>query len=374
MSKFLLSAAAAALVAGGLSAQTKVISPAQFAKKPGNYFYHYYPIYTTSSTTYQVCRYQEVMDLPATAKGKLSALALRASAYHATYGAPPAFTVTMEIKASTAATNAGTMSTSWASNEGKDVTTVLAKKAIKFAVFPLLPKFPQPFFYKFPFDQNKVLAFAGGKSLCLDMTQFSNDLYRNSTYNYFYTDSVSFTYTSALATHKGRACYSSNPYFLPFYGYTYGYIYTSSNNYRHYGYSYYGPANGLAVQVVSAGEMPVGLPIAGGCSLYVDLSKVLWTMPATTDSRGYARYPKTGYFEFPWKQAYNGAELNAQSFAFDAKANSAGIVATQLNKLNLPSYMKTGYPVSSIYRTGYNSQTTGYARKGYGHVNELTFN
>ena len=370
--------AVAVLAAGSLSAQTKYVSPAAFVKKPGNYMYHYFPFVTTSSTTYIRCRYQEVMDLPAGAKGKLSAIALRTGAYNKTYGAPPAFSATLQIKASTAATKAQTMATAWATNEGKDATIVLATKKVNFAKFPILPGSVQPFFFKIPFDKNKVLAFAGGKSLCLDMTQTANTLYQNSTYHYFYPDSVSYTYTSSLQTHSGRACYSSNPYFLPFYGYTYGYYYISQNVYRHYGYAYYGTANGVAFKVISAGKYPKGIPLAGGCSIYTDLAKVLWVTPSKLDSRGFGYFPprvnnRTQYITVPWSSKLNGVQIYGQAFVIDPKANATGLAATQLNEVTLPSYSTT-YPVSSIYRTNYSSQTTGYARKGYGHVTELTFN
>jgi len=377
----ILTPALLVLAGSSLSAQTKYVSPAGFIKKPGNYMYHYYPFYTTSSTTFRKARYQEVMNLPASAKGKLAAIALRTGAYNKQFGAPPAFNVTLEIKASTAATTALTMSTSWASNEGKDVTTVLAKKKLNFAKFPILPGSVQPFFFKFPFDKNKVLAFAGGKSLLLDMTQFDNSLYNATTrtYSRFYADSVSYTYTSSLQVHSGRACYSSNPYFLPMYGYTYGYVYTSQNVYRHYGYSYNGPANGLGFKVISAGKYAKGIPLAGGCSIYVDLAKVLWVTPTKLDNRGFGAYParvnnRTQYITIPWSSALNSVQLYGQAFVVDPKANATGLAATQLNEVSLPFYSPKSYPVSSIYRIGYNSQTTGFARKGYGHVTELTFN
>ena len=89
----------------------------------------------------------------------------------------------------------------------------MATKTVNFPQVSLLPRFPQPFSFKIPFDANKVLDFSGGKSLCIDMTQSDNNLYHAATkvYNNIYLDGVNFKSAVGVTYHEGRPCFSSNP-------------------------------------------------------------------------------------------------------------------------------------------------------------------
>ncbi len=381
MQKIILAATAATLLAGTASSQSKYMSPSMFAKKAGNYQWHSFPFTVSSASASRVTRYQEIHNLPATAKGKLSAIAMRTSSYHTNFGAPPKFWTVIELKISTANNQADKMSSTFASNIGKDVTTVIAKKKISFGSFPILPKDPQPLFYKLPFDKNKVLAFAGNKSLLLDFVQSDNDLYDSvkRVWRRFYPDAAAYQLTSSTITHEGRACYpSKSRAFLPFYQSNSAWLNRITNKIRFNGNVFNGNPGSIALQITTSGALSAPIPLGGGCSLYIDPSKVLWAFPTVLDTRGFGFFPNVGgkrvNFEIPWQTSFNGTNLIIQSFNVDAGVNKPGFATSQKTTLTMPFFMSTGYPVSSVYRTRYTGTATGFARKGYGHVTEFTFN
>lgn len=386
MSKIVVPAIVATL-ATGLCAQSKVVYPSTAARVSGNAGLTF-PFTVSSTSPYRRTRYQEIVDLPAGAKGKLSALAFRLAQDHRTLPQLPAFSATLEVRVSTAQTTAATIHDKWVYNEGKDVTVVVARRTIQFPQVQVNATGPQPFAFKIPFDANKTLLFAGGKSLCIDMIQDDNDLYdaKAKVYNNVYMDAVDFSSGIGVTSHEGLPCFSSNPLtFFPFHGFTSVNLATgtapNAGNLFAYANSYNGPPNGVGAHILCAGKLPVGLPIAGGCSLYVDLAKVVTIQIEVANSKGDARYPayitgqSTYLFDTPFRSVFAGKTLHAQAFALDFKANQAGLVSTQLNNIEMPAYYKPqSYTSSYSYLTNYTSGTSGNRTRGRGHVLELTFN
>ncbi|MEZ5989153.1 MAG: hypothetical protein R3F30_08525 [Planctomycetota bacterium] len=227
MSKRSLPALCGLLVVGTLSAQTTYVSPASRAALDA-YSSTSYPFRNSSVATGRYQSYQMVHDLPASAKGKLSGIAMRREGFSTGsnwYDDPtPAINATIEIRCSTAANTAANIVSTLASNHGSDKTTVLAKKAVSFKSIPRIPSVPaQPFLFKFPFDSGKTLAFAGNKSLCYEIEIFDHDLYdtKTSSYKYVYFDYF-YNTTSGRVLQTGRGCYGTNTSSIfPYYGYWY---------------------------------------------------------------------------------------------------------------------------------------------------------
>ncbi|MEZ5989154.1 MAG: hypothetical protein R3F30_08530 [Planctomycetota bacterium] len=390
MNKRMLQVVFAATLAGGLTAQTTYVSPASRAAVDA-YSATSYPFRNSSVATGRYQSYQMVHDLPASAKGKLSGIAMRREGFNTGsnwYDDPsPAINATIEIRCSTAATTASSIVSTLASNHGSDKTTVLAKKAVSFKSIPRIPNVPaQPFLFKFPFDSGKTLAFAGNKSLCYEIEIFDHDLYdtKTSSYKYVYFDYF-YNTTSGRVKQSGRGCYGTNTSsVLPYYGYWYNYYYTTTNVLRMYGYGYNGVSGGVSIALLSAGTLPAGVKLPGDCWLYIDPAKIFMTVPGSgltsSGSKSTTHYipPYQGttrqYLDIPWDPKFVGVMFEEQTLGIDPGANALGVTMSNLNTVHTPKYSTSGLPASFAIR--YQSGTTfrEYRYTDRGNVTEFTFN
>ncbi|MEZ5989148.1 MAG: hypothetical protein R3F30_08500 [Planctomycetota bacterium] len=337
--------------------------------------------------------YMEIHDLPASAKGKLSGIAMRREGFYTSsnwYTDPsPAINATMEIRVSTAANTAATMVSTLASNHGSDKTTVLVKKAVNFKSIPRIPNVnAQPFLFKFPFDSGKTLAFAGGKSLAYEIETFDHDLYdtKTSSYKYIYFDR-DYNSTSGRSQQNGRACYGSNTAsILPYYSYWYSSYYSSTNVLRMYGYAYNGVSGGISVALLSGGLLPTGVKLPGDCWLYIDPAKIFMTVPGSgltsSGSKSTTHYippyasssTSRQYLDIPWDPKFANAQIEVQTLGIDPTANSLGLTLSNNNTVFVPNYSTSGLPCSYGYR--YQSGTNFYEYRylDQGNVTQFTFN
>ncbi|MEZ5989150.1 MAG: hypothetical protein R3F30_08510 [Planctomycetota bacterium] len=379
-------------LAGSLAAQTTFVSPERVANIDG-YSSSSYPFRLSSTQTARYQSYMEIHDLPASAKGKLSGIALRREGFYtgsSYYDDPtPNFTVDMEIRVSTAVNTAANMVSTLASNHGSDKTTVLKRAKVNWKPIPRIPNVPvQPFLFKFPFDSGANLAFAGGKSLAMEFESWDNDLYDSttSTYKYVYFDR-DYNTTSGRQLQTGRGCYGSDTSSIfPYYSYWYAYYYTTTNVLRMYGYGYYGVNGGVSVALLSGGKLAAGIPLAGACWLYIDPSKIFLTVPGsgllynnTKSTTHYippyiANNSARQYLDLPWNPAWAGAVMQVQTLGIDPTANSMGITMSNLNSVDVPNYSTTGLPVSYGYRYLSGTSYYEYAYKDQGNATQLTFN
>ncbi len=367
---------ASSFLSSGLNAQTTV-SPKEFKSIEGassNYFPYFR---ASSSQTFRQMHYQEVHDL-GTAKGAIKGLIYRRDSLAFKGGKSPANWTDVEIALSTAKTKAQTISNSFASNEGSNRVVVLKRKKVNFASFPFIPTTPQPFFFSFPFDQNKVLAFTGG-SVCVDVKTWDNSVYNATTrqYSYLYFDAA-FNSTGGTYERTGRACYGSDQNnILPFYGYTYASLLRNTNTLRLYSYSYNGLLGGTGIMLIAAKKLPAPVKLPGACFLYVDPSSILMMVPgtglrATTKTTTYYYPPYQGntrqYLNIPFNNSLRNLKLQTQMVGFDPGANSLGWTFTNLNTVNLPNYNPNGLSVSRVYRNGSTafSSSTGFVNKSFG--------
>ena len=81
------------------------------------------------------------------------------------------------------------------------------------------------------------------------------------------------------------------------------------------------PANGIALRVLGAASPGVPIPGMPGCSLYAALEAI---EVAFTDANGHARF----YTDIPTTLSLAGQHFYLQGAAFDASANSVGIVVS----------------------------------------------
>ncbi|HHI78657.1 MAG TPA: hypothetical protein ENK02_01610 [Planctomycetes bacterium] len=363
-------------LSSGLSAQTTV-SPKEFKNTEGASS-NYFPYFRAStSQTFRQMHYQEVHDL-GTAKGAIKGLLYRRDGRVFAGSKSPASWTDVEIALSTAKTTAQTISKTFASNEGSNRVVVLKRKKVNFPSFPFLPAKPQPFFFSFPFDTNKVLAFTGG-SVCLDVKTYDNSVYdaQKRTFNYIYFDAA-FNSTGGTYERTGRACYGSDQNnILPFYGFTYTSLITSTNTLRLYSFSYNGLSGGTGIMLVAAKKLASPVKLPGSCFLYVDPSSILMMVPGTgvIGSRKTTTYyypPYQGntrqYINIPFSNSLRNVQIQSQMVGFDPGANSLGWTFTNLNTVNLPNYNPKGLSVSRVYRNGSSAftSTTGFVNKSFG--------
>jgi hypothetical protein len=369
---------ASSFFTSGLNAQTTV-SPKEFKTVEGassNYFPYFR---ASSSPIFRQMHYQEVHDL-GTAKGAIKGLLYRRDSRSFAGGKSPANWTDVEIALSTAKTKAQTISRTFASNEGTNRVVVLKRKKVNFPSFPFLPTKPQPFFFSFPFDQNKFLAFTGG-SVCLDVKSWDNSVYDAKTrqFNYLYFDAA---FNSTVGTYErtGRACYGSDQKnILPFYGFTYASLLTSTNTLRLYSFSYNGLLGGTGIMLIAAKKLPTPVKLPGACFLYVDPSSILFMVPgagviSTRKITTYYYPPYQGstrqFLNIPFNNSLRNVQLQTQMVGFDPGANSLGWTFTNLNTVNLPNYNANGLSVSRVYRNGSTafSSSTGFVTKSFGLV------
>ncbi|MEZ5989149.1 MAG: hypothetical protein R3F30_08505 [Planctomycetota bacterium] len=392
MRKHLFAPAALLVCAGALAAQTTFVSPARSASIDA-YSSSSYPFRNSSVATGRYQSYMEIHDLPSTAKGKLSGIALRREGFNTGsnwYDDPsPAITADMEIRVSTSVNTAATMVSTLASNHGADKTTVLKRAKVNFKSIPRIPNvLAQPFLFKFPFDSGSTLAFAGGKSLAYEVEIFDHDLYdqQNSTYKYIYFDR-DYNTTSGRSQQNGRACYGSNTAsVLPYYSYWYSSYYSTTNVLRMYGYAYNGVSGGVSVALLSGGLLPAALKLPGDCWLYIDPAKIFMTVPGTgltsSASKSTTHYippyiannTSRQYLDIPWDPKFAGAQMEVQTLGIDPTANSLGLTLSNNNTVFVPNYSTNGLPVSYGYRYQSGTNFYEYAYKDQGNVTQFLFN
>ncbi len=380
----------AALLAGGLAAQTRTIvsPPVNKNSEGGSSDYRPFNI-ATASATFRKYHWQEVHDLGKTTIGKIAGISYRRDGYAYPGTKSPAYYTDAEIAISTAKTTSATMSRTFASNDGTDKVVVMARKKVNFAPFPYVGQTGsvQPFFFSMPFDTAKVLVFKGG-SLCVDIKVYDNNLYdaTTRTYKRIYFDRA-YNSTGGRSIPSRRACYGSDKNnYLPFYGFAYNYYYKTQNKLRMYAYSYYGLTGGAGFWLITGAALPNSVPLPGNCYLHVDLSKMILAVPGSGVGYGgrksttYYYPPYSGttrqYLDLPWQNSFRGAKLASQMFGIDPQANSLGLTSTNLVDLSLPTYDPNGLPLSYTYAYGtFFGRTYGYGPfKSAGLVTQFKLN
>lgn len=356
MLKPYLIAPAVFLLVHSLGAQASTVSPARFANAnaPGISLEPFHGLGPT--TLFRQNHWQEIHDLPATANGMIRGLAYRRPG-----NLVPdvlAHWVELEIALSTATTNSRTATTTFAANEGKDRMVVVQKKRINFPGMTHRGRInsAQPFLLKIPFDRNQPFNFKGG-SLCIDIKVYDNNLSQSGSSNVVFLNLASNDRTG-LWIPDGRGCYSSDTSnSQPFTTRVSAPLDFLNPNVINYSALTTDSAPGaLAMHLITAKRHNgLGIPLAGGCYMSVDLSGLLISMASKpefpTSRRHY--FPQRNasaaqYLKIPFNDATRGLTIYTQSVALDAKANSMGFITSGLIEVVLPRFDKNGIGVSKI--------------------------
>ncbi len=350
-----------ALLAGGAAAQTTLVSPPLFKDHAGNTSRSY--IFRPSSTqSNRQARFLEVNDLNLSKAAAIKGMAFRWYAGSNYYYHLP-FQAELELSLSTAQTTGATVSSTFASNIGKDATVVIAKKKINFPPKLTYGSFPNPFMYKLTFDTGKVFNLAAGKSLCWDIKVYDNDLYAKGN-PYIYLDSAYLSSYSTAYMDYGSGSDAGNPRYK-----YYCYLYDSlsvSVGHRIYGSCYYGPPFGKAFAVIGLDKAPGGgLPIGPLAKLYIHPGKILTVAgPFDLNYYGYKYVSSsTPFLTIPNLPAYLGFKLYGQFVALDKSYTK--IYSTNGRVIQLPLWSSTSgktLGMGYVYKTGSAAftSTTGY--------------
>ncbi len=365
--RFPAAAVAGACLSCVLPAQKGIVSPREFARVEGSSA-SFTPFFRASSSAASRKHHEQTVHDLGKTPGKIYGIAFRRDGVLGrSTGALPCW-VEVEIACSTAATTSGTMSRTFASNEGKDRTVVLAKKKIRFNAFPIFPGGPQPFSFVFPFDQNRVFGFGGG-SLCVDVTVTDNDLYDESTksYNFIHLDRV-FNSTTGLHWDGGHGCFGSANTIFPFFSHSYSYARLNYlKNRREFSYVAIGGngrPGGAGLHLMSTALLPRPKELTPACRLYVDPGKIFLVLPGAASSSLSTVYyfpPRGGFLTIPWEKGLRGLKFYAQSINLDPGTNSWNLVTGNYSEVTLPMYSEKKFPLSYLFTTGF----TFYNRTGY---------
>lgn len=343
----------------GVAAQSTTVHPPGFDAVDASEASNVPWAVPSSTLAMRQYHYQEVRTLPGTT-GILRGLAFRRDNYTHAGGASAAFWVDCEVAISTAATTPATISPQFALNQGKDRVVIVARKKLNFASVAFVTNAAaQPFSFRVPFDQGRLLSFKG-PALCIDIKTFDNNVLDSSTNRF---KNIYFDEAKASATtsnrNTGRGCYTSNTnVYLPVYGFSYATLDKAKNRWNAYGYSYNGLPGGTGLQIVSASALKAGVRLPGTlCYLYVDPSVVLWALAGSANSATNTTYfypPYQGnarqYFYVPNLKELSGASLAVQYLALDPAANALGLAASPLNTWTFPRI--DGLDMATIYDFG----------------------
>lgn len=370
----------AAIVSSGLAAQTQVVFPPQFEKieasgSSSSYSYGS-PFYSTSSASYRSYRFMQVMDLDSKTKGKIASLAFRRDGMRNAGKMVTNVQTELELAFSTSKNGSAALSKTFASNIGADAVTVIAKKKLNIAAIPFLGTSPEPFFVRIPFDSGKQFSYDASKgSLLMDMRVYDNNMYDATTKTYKYLDldlaSIS-TYGSTVSYGDGCS-YDFYSYPMSYYGSVS--VDSAKGNLKLYGSASNGvPGQPLVWLSTVNGMSKAGAKLPTGCSLYLDLTKLMAMNVALADSRGSARWPTTGYMEFPYNKDYAG--LNIDSQALSINVASGQIYSSNFHRAVVP-YWEANKKLATarVYKAGTTAQTDadGYGPYvGYSQVMTMT--
>jgi hypothetical protein len=142
-----------------LHAQTRVVSPYQFATIEGSSgnTHPLGPTLTTSPSMRYLAVHDDLKGVPGVIKG----MGMRLNA-----GSTGVATdITMEVVISTAITTSATIDATFDNNHGTDKATVVpANSLFQFAAYPAVTRGPAPFTYQVPF--NNPFPFVGAGPIC----------------------------------------------------------------------------------------------------------------------------------------------------------------------------------------------------------------
>lgn len=311
--------------------------------------------------------WQSLRDL-GTRSGTLRELALRRDHANPTSSVLKAFSVEVEVALSTAATTLATMDARFATNEGGDRSVVLARKVLSFpSTTHDATRFAQPFDYRLPFDGGKLFPFAGGL-LCIDVHVYDNSLYDAATKTATIVHFDEARETKASVSYVTRRSCKSSGATRAFECATQAFYDDVLAQYRYSGTSYYGPDNGVGIQLAAAAPLTGSVRLAGSdCDLHLDPAALLWVLAGTASpTSGTVFYypPNSGsqrsFVALPTHPALNGLVVFLQYASFDPAANALGLVTSGLETMTFPRRGDLGVAAIYDYASGFSNAVARY--------------
>jgi len=327
-----------ALLAGGAAAQTTLVFPPLFKNHAGN-AYHGYIFNPSGPKAYQQARFMEVNDLNFSKTTTIKSMAFRWYAglnfyYHQSFQAD------LELTLSTARTTGSTISSTFATNAGKDATVVIARKKVHFPPKLTYGTFPNPFRYKLFFDTGKTFTLPARKSLCWEIKVYANDLYLKKSY-FIYLDWALLSSSACSYMDYGKGSDAGNPLYR-YKGIIKYNDFNPSLGHRIFGSCYWGPAFGKAFAVIGLDKAPGGgLPIGPLAKLYIHPARIL-TVAGPYDLNyfgGISVPPSKPFLTIPNLPAYQGAKIYGQFIALDSGFKN--IYGTNGRVIQLPLWSST---------------------------------
>ena len=200
---FLLSLLPAAAIP--LPAQSRLVHPKVQAALEGNAAC---PLpFDPENQYYRKAHYLQVDDLRPSRDIRILGIALRPDGVMVRPW--KAFQAEVELRFSTARRRSSLVNVWFDANQGKDLTTVIARKTFKFPASPGVGRLPASFLFSLPFDGGKSFLLKKGKEVCWDLKLFKTGVPART--RSFFLDAVSrgrSLFTRVLA--PGAACPQSH--------------------------------------------------------------------------------------------------------------------------------------------------------------------
>ncbi len=155
-----------------LGAQTYQVHPGVQATLEGNGSI-LYPV-CFRAAKYKQLHYLQVDDLRPTNDVRIRGIAFRPDGSRIRPWA--SFQAELELRLCTARRRSSMVNRWFDANQTKDLTTVIARKAVKFPAFNGVKRFPAPFLFDLPFDGGKSFLLRKGKEVCWDIRLFRSTL------------------------------------------------------------------------------------------------------------------------------------------------------------------------------------------------------
>ena len=348
-----------------LPAQSRLVHPKVQATLEGNAAS---PLpFDPENPYYRKARYLQVDDLRPSRNLRILGIALRPDG---TMVRPwKAFQAEVELRFSTARRRSSLVNAWFDANQGKDLTTVIARKTFKFPASSGVGRLPSPFLFTLPFDGGKSFLLEKGKEACWDLKLFRTEVPPRT--GSFFLDAVSrgrSLFTRVLA--PGGICPQRHGRLTLtlFYDFYQGRprIHIDMMN---------GPPKGTAFLFLATRRLAQGVPFGSWGSLFhLDLRGAFAVLGPYRDPLGFGDFLVCHLFPPGTSSAPLGMSFFAQGVVVGTKAGEMG-GTDFLECLFTPSWIQGIPGTGSVYISGRDAliSPTGEAKPDRGLVVEYTY-
>jgi hypothetical protein len=291
----------------------------------------------------QEFRSQSVIAIPSNFSGTLTALAWRRDGLDRGRKKTNGFVVDLRIDLSTATTGPGWLSKVFSQNEGKDRKLVLPRRKVIFPAVAFSYGFPESFGFRVPF-QTPFPFRPKGRSLCVDLRHFGNDMMGPNGNKIVLID--------AIAPIAQVASLSGRPECIPALAPPLRFVTAGSiekNMVETFAWITGAEPKALCISFWGIRKLQSGIPLFCG-TFMLDPAGIVMALPGKADNFGQARFPSKGFIPIPFaKPGISGVQLFAQGLTLFLKRGN-GLAAANLGFLQVPTW-SVGTPPDLGIRT-----------------------